>query len=142
MPLGRIYIPPPTTPVKYGSEFSFPQHSIGNNNKFSQKFNHINNTNEEDDIFTQSNNLKNKLNSETSKPPLSFNYNVNINGSSDVDTPSSKNSGKSFRKIEIKILDTKYCDDEDEFHPVKKATEICNGNGSGKRNVIIDNVKL
>ena len=48
MPLGRVYIPPPTTPIKYGSEFSFPNPQHIGNNKFSSKFNHINNNTDEE----------------------------------------------------------------------------------------------
>ena len=76
MPLGRVYIPPPTTPIKFGSEFSFPNPQHVGNNKFSNKFNHINsNADEEDDFLIRTNNLKNKLNNETTncKKPLSFN---------------------------------------------------------------------
>ena len=66
MPLGRVYIPPPTTPIKYGSEFAFPKPQHVGNNKFSSKFNHINNnsTDEEDDFLIKTKNMKNKLNDE------------------------------------------------------------------------------
>ena len=130
MPLGRVYIPPPTTPIKYGAEFSFPHHSPSNN-KFSNKFNHISDSNddEEDDFLIRSNNLKNKLNSETTNKPLNFKYNVDINGTSEEEIPKSHDSGKAFRKIEIKILDTKYYGDENENNPLQEA-EICNGNGA------------
>ena len=136
MPLGRVYIPPPTTPIKYGSEFGFPNQQNLGNNKFSNKFNHINNDpDEEDDFLIRTNNLKNKLNNETtSTKPLSFNYNVDINGAhDDQDRPNSQNSGKgqAFRKIEIKILDTKYYDNEEnpEIKTLKES-DICNGNGN------------
>ena len=130
MPLGRVYIPPPPTPIKYGSEFSFPHHTPSNN-KFSNKFNHITDSNddEDDDFLIRSNNLKNKLNSETTNKPLNFNYNVDINGTSEEEISNNHDSGKAFRKIEIKILDTKYYGDENENNSLQK-TENCNGNGA------------
>ena len=148
MPLGRVYIPPPTTPIKFGSEFSFPNPQHVGNNKFSNKFNHINsNADEEDDFLIRTNNLKNKLNNETTncKKPLSFNYNVDINGAAEEDRPSSQNSGKgqAFRKIEIKILDTKYCDDEEEDEiKTLKDSDICNGNGKLFNRSVIGNWKI
>ena len=80
MPLGRVYIPPPTTPIKYGAEFSFSHHTPSSNNKFSNKFNHITDSNddEDDDFVIRSNNLKNKLNSERTNTPLNFKYNGNM----------------------------------------------------------------
>ena len=135
MPLGRVYIPPPTTPIKYGSEFSFPNPQHIGNNKFSSKFNHINNnTDEEDDFLIRTKNLKNKFNNETTKSakPLTFNYNVDINGESESDRASSQNSGKeqAFRKIEIKILDTKYYDNDNDKIETANESYICNGNGN------------
>ena len=127
MPLGRVYIPPPTTPPKYVAEFSFPQHTIGNN-KYNSKFNNIIDRNEDEDFLICSNNLRNSLNGETSKR-LNFNYDVDINGTSAEEKPGHKNSGKAFRKIEIKILDTKYRENEDETTQFK---EEANGNGNGK----------
>ena len=126
MPLGRVYIPPPTTPLKYGSEFSFSE-PIHGNNKFNNKFSHTDDRNEEDDFLIQNNNLKNKLNDSASKQ-LNFNYNVDINGVSEEEKTLSKTPEKAFRKIEIKILNTKYSDDEEEKAP--NHTDICNGNGN------------
>ena len=136
MPLGRVYIPPPTTPIKYGSEFAFPKPQHVGNNKFSSKFNHTNNnsTDEEDDFLIKTKNMKNKLNDEATNcaMPLSFNYNVDINGESESDRASSQNSGKeqAFRKIEIKILDTKYYDNDNDKTETANESYICNGNGN------------
>ena len=149
MPLGRVYIPPATTPIKYGSDFGFPNQQHLGNNKFSSKFNHVNNdADEEDDFLIRTNNLKNKLNNETTNctKPLSFNYNVDINGAPEgQDRPNSQNLGKgqAFRKIEIKILDTKYCDDEEEDEiKTLKDSDICNGNGKLFNRSVIGNWKI
>ena len=53
---------------------------------------------------------------------------MNINGASEQETTLSKKPEKAFRKIEIKILNTKYSDDEEEKAPIH--TDICNGNGN------------
>ena len=135
MPLGKVYLPPPTSPPKYVSEFSFPQHNMGElRNKFENNFNHINDdrNNAEEDVFIRNNNLRNKLNQATSKK-LNFNYDVDINGISEEKQNINKESGKAFRKIEIKILDTKYCVDKDEVERYNEVDNINNNkHGNGK----------
>ena len=112
MPLGRVYIAPSTAPVNYVTSLR-PVSKRSANNKFNSTLGNDDDNNEAEDFLVRNNNLRNQMNTSDSNK-LNFNYGVDINEEPSERYDAGINSGKAFRNIEIKILDTKYdeeCED-------------------------------
>ena len=111
MPLGRVYIPPPTTPTKYMSNYPFPVTNHVSNIPNGRLDDEDTYGEENENSLIRNNNFRNNVNPNS----LNFSYDVNIsNGLLSKDNKEKDNLNKAFRKIEIKILDTKYFKDEED----------------------------